>query len=198
MANPSLDVLQALRIKGLATEPDLEDLLGSPPGSLAELLAELEREELIERAGDAEPYPRLLTAAGLDRHAELAETRRGEEGVAEIEILYAVFLELNQPVKQAVSTWQAGDQDAAGTEDAIEELDELAAQLTEAEAMADQGRWRFGAYADRFTAALARTRDGERRFIDDPTTASFHTVWFELHEDLLLTLGKSRSEEEGA
>ena len=195
MADPSLDLLQALRIKGLATEPDMEDSLGAAPGSLADPLAELEREGLVERTGDSEPYRRLLTAAGLDRHAELAAARRDED---EIEILYAVFLELNQPVKQAVSNWQAGDQDAADTEDAIEELDELAAQLAEAEAMADRGRWRFAAYADRLTAALAKARDGERRFIDDPTTASFHTVWFELHEDLLLTLGKSRGEEEEA
>jgi hypothetical protein len=195
MADPSLDLLQALRIKGLATEPDMEDSLGAAPGSLAEPLAELEREGLVERTGEGEPYRRLLTAAGLDRHTELAAARRDED---EIEILYAVFLELNQPVKQAVSNWQAGDQDAADTEDAIEELDELAAQLAEAEAMTDRGRWRFAAYADRLTAALAKARDGERRFIDDPTTASFHTVWFELHEDLLLTLGKSRGEEEEA
>ena len=195
MADPSLDLLQALRIKGLATEPDLEDSLGAAPGSLADPLAELEREELVERTGDGEPYRLLLTAAGLDRHADLAAASRDED---EIEILYAVFLELNQPVKQAVSNWQAGDQDAAATEDAIEELDELAAQLAEAEAMTDRDRSRFAAYADRLNAALAKARDGERRFIDDPTTASFHTVWFELHEDLLLTLGKSRGEEEEA
>ena len=33
---------------------------------------------------------------------------------------------------------------------------------------------------------------GERKWIDEPGIDSCHTVWFELHEDLLATLGLER------
>ena len=48
---------------------------------------------------------------------------------------------------------------------------------------------RFSGYADRFAAALARVDQGQRRWVDEPRIDSCHTVWFELHEDLLASLG---------
>ncbi len=54
---------------------------------------------------------------------------------------------------------------------------------------------RFGSYAGRFTSALERVADGERDWLTRPGINSYHTVWFELHEDLLATLGLSRSSE---
>ncbi|ANZ40317.1 transcriptional regulator [Lentzea guizhouensis] len=50
---------------------------------------------------------------------------------------------------------------------------------------------RFGRYETRLGTALARARAGERKYLAD-TIASFHTVWAELHEDLLATLGIQR------
>jgi len=58
--------------------------------------------------------------------------------------------------------------------------DELAAALA-----------RFGRYRLRLTGALERAVAGEREFVTDGT-ASYHTVWAELHEDLLVTLGLPR------
>ena len=40
--------------------------------------------------------------------------------------------------------------------------------------------------------ALERVDKGERSWVDRPRADSFHTVWFELHEDLLATLALSR------
>ena len=47
---------------------------------------------------------------------------------------------------------------------------------------------RFGGYHERFAAAL---RDGR---VDEPS-GSCHQVWFELHEDLIATLGIDRAAE---
>jgi len=53
---------------------------------------------------------------------------------------------------------------------------------------------RFGLYADRLSRALDRSLAGESAYVSD-NLDSYHTVWFQLHEDLLATLGISRDEE---
>ncbi|HUQ61507.1 transcriptional regulator [Lentzea sp.] len=50
---------------------------------------------------------------------------------------------------------------------------------------------RFGRYESRLADALARAKAGELDYLAD-NMASFHTVWAELHEDLLATQGISR------
>ena len=54
---------------------------------------------------------------------------------------------------------------------------------------------RFGGYAVRLDAARRRIETGERDWFTRPVIDSYHTVWFELHEDLLATLGLDRSSE---
>lgn len=51
---------------------------------------------------------------------------------------------------------------------------------------------RFDGYAARYAAALGRVDRGERRWVDSPEVDSCHTVWVQLHEDLLATLGLAR------
>jgi hypothetical protein len=43
--------------------------------------------------------------------------------------------------------------------------------------------------------ALERTRAGDADWFTKPTIDSYHTVWFELHENLLATLGIERGTE---
>ena len=44
---------------------------------------------------------------------------------------------------------------------------------------------------------MDHVRCGEGDWFDKPLTDSYHTVWFELHEDLLATLGLERATETG-
>ena len=57
-------------------------------------------------------------------------------------------------------------------------------------------RGRFRTYGPRLAAARARVEAGEMEWLTKPLIDSYHTVWFELHEDLLCTLGIDRSKEE--
>jgi hypothetical protein len=50
---------------------------------------------------------------------------------------------------------------------------------------------RFQRYRTRLADALGRAKAGELDYVTD-ATASYHTVWFQLHEDLLATLGLPR------
>jgi len=54
---------------------------------------------------------------------------------------------------------------------------------------------RFDGYRQRFTAALRRVRAGEADWFARPMIDSYHTVWFQLHENLLATLGIERASE---
>jgi len=57
---------------------------------------------------------------------------------------------------------------------------------------------RFDGYGPRLATALERTSGGEPDWFTKPTIDSYHTIWFELHEDLLATLGRQRSQERSA
>jgi hypothetical protein len=59
---------------------------------------------------------------------------------------------------------------------------------------------RFRPYAPQLEEAMARVWSGDGDYVARPVIPSFHTVWFEMHEDLLVTLGLDRSSEaaEGA
>ena len=54
---------------------------------------------------------------------------------------------------------------------------------------------RLTAYDDRLARAAARIAAGDVRYVARLIADSYHTVWFELHEDLLCTLGIERATE---
>jgi len=51
---------------------------------------------------------------------------------------------------------------------------------------------RLGGYAQRYQDAFVRASRGEHRWVDGLGIDSCHTVWMQLHEDLLATLGVER------
>ncbi|GAC1310367.1 MAG: hypothetical protein NVSMB16_06960 [Acidimicrobiales bacterium] len=54
---------------------------------------------------------------------------------------------------------------------------------------------RFRAYGQRLADALARVEAGDTEWFTGAMVESYHTVWFELHEDLLRMLGREREEQ---
>ena len=54
---------------------------------------------------------------------------------------------------------------------------------------------RFGSYRPRLRYARERINDGEHEWLTSPRIDSYHTVWMQLHEDLLLALGRDRASE---
>jgi len=57
------------------------------------------------------------------------------------------------------------------------------------------GRWR---HRVRLGRALDLARAGDDRYVASPRVDSYHGIWFELHEDLILLAGRRRSEEVAA
>ena len=54
---------------------------------------------------------------------------------------------------------------------------------------------RFEPYAPRLQHAIDRVEAGQQEWFTGALIESYHTVWFELHEDLLATLGIARDSE---
>jgi hypothetical protein len=53
---------------------------------------------------------------------------------------------------------------------------------------------RLGGYRRRFENAIRRIGDGDHEYVTRPDREAYHTLWFELHEELLQLLGRTRKE----
>ena len=122
-----------------------------------------------------------------------------------VEAAHVAFERLNDRVLQTLTRWQirprSWDQLAANDHDDVRwderVLDELASygrRLRPLCAGLTAALDRFRGYDDRYAAALARAEAGQRAWVDGAGLDSCHTVWIQLHEDLLATLGLERGE----
>lgn len=116
---------------------------------------------------------------------------------------HRAFLPLNQRFGRACTDWQIrpttrdamahNDHTDWGWDDRVfRALDALGHQL---EAVMDPlagALQRFDGYTASYAAALAKVNAAKPRWIDAPDIDSCHTVWIQLHEDLLSTLGIPR------
>jgi hypothetical protein len=139
-----------------------------------------------------------LLAEELDETGQRAVVSEGYRG----------FLVLNERLLRACTNWQirpspwdplaANDHtDWKWDERVLRELAALGGSLGRVDAALSAALSRFGGYHDRFTAALQRVDGGDRSWVDGPGRDSCHAVWFELHEDLIATLGLQRGAEQG-
>ncbi len=117
---------------------------------------------------------------------------------------YEAFRALNRPFLEVCTAWQVRDLDAGIINDhsdpahdaaVLDDLGELDAQVGPICDRLSASMQRYGWYRPRFAAALGRARLGEIDAVAAPLSDSFHTVWFELHEDLLVTLDIDRADE---
>ena len=126
-----------------------------------------------------------------------------------VEAAYRDFLEANQGFLELCTDWQLrpdpdapeGDlivndhADAAHDGAVVARLSDTDGVVRGVCADLSAALGRFDGYGDRFAAALARVRAGEVEWFTRPIIDSYHTVWFELHENLLATLGIERARE---
>jgi hypothetical protein len=183
-------VLHGLRVRGLA---EADRLVGVAVDDAERLCKELEADGFVQhRDGVVSGW--RLTPIGRREHDRLV-TEELDESAARpaVESAYRRFLRLNRPFLELCTDWQRGD-----TPDPSERLDGLHVEVHGVVDDLAAALDRFGAYAVRFEAALARVRDGDLDYVTRPLIDSYHTIWSELHEDLLSTLGIARGSEEVA
>lgn len=194
-------VLHVLRCIGFAELPRVADAAG-----LAEAEAESQLIDLAV-AGLVTRTPGAFSGWGLTEAGRAEDARRiaGELDTAgargAVAAGYERFLALNPELLDLCSAWHLRTVDGVTVEndhrdraydarvlDRFVDLDRRADAVCAALAAALP---RFLRYRARLTAALDRSRSGATEHLAD-TTTSYHVVWFQLHEDLLATLGIPR------
>ena len=200
-SDPRFLVLHGVRLKGFGEPPAIAAVVGLDEATVEEHLDKLQADELVLRRDGRLPGW-ALTPAGRVEQQRLAAADAEAAGATDVvRDAYERFLSLNGRLLSVCTDWQVrgeapNDHADAGYDTAV--LDRLAEihdgvvpVLTDLSAALP----RYAPYAPRFAAALARLGRGELEWFTKPLIDSFHTIWFELHEDLLSTLGIERSQE---
>ena len=220
MADVELVVLLGLRLKGFAQAKVVGDFLGLSTELVDECLSKAAEGQRVRfrstggrsgwsLTGEGRAYGERLLAAELDR----------TDSVALVESAYVRFLQLNRPMLAVCTRWQVVDRsiganntsdlggfgqagveindhsDPAYDEAVIGELQEIDARVQPICAELGRQLQRFANYGPRLEFAMDKLRGGNIDWFTKPVIESYHTVWFELHEDLLATLGVDRASE---
>lgn len=193
----SARVLYALRLKGLAPMPAVAELAQCSEDEAAEALAQLATQDLVSERTRGATSGWMLLAEGRGEVDRVLETHRFAD--AALRRAYETeFLALNGQFKQLCTIWQALSPDSAERDDAIDELSALHGEVADFLA-GPAGSLRLApTHALRLGHALEALRAGDARFFTGVLVESYHGVWFELHEDLILSLGIDRAVEEAA
>jgi hypothetical protein len=204
-SEPRLLALHGLRLKSFA-EPDvLADLTGLAVAELKGHLDDLVADGLaIYRDGRMSGY--ALTPDGRRADEKLLAEELDTLGCRDVvDGAYRRFLDLNHELLEVCTAWQmrvvggkqvVNDHAEPGYDQQVigrlvslhDRVRPLCVDLREAMV-------RFGGYSTRLRTALEKVAGGETEYFTKPLIDSYHTVWFELHEDLLATLGIDRASE---
>jgi hypothetical protein len=200
-------LLHAVRLKGMADEEAVVQRFAIPQSQAVELLLDYQAFGWISWSEFAGTGGWSLTAAGkVENERRLAaELDRSEGARGVVRAAYGTFLPLNGRLQQACTDWQLRPtpDDALAFNDHRDEawdqgvIDELHGVDRELKSVVDQLTGvlkRFQDYDIRFSGAIKRAAEGDTAWVDGTSIDSCHTVWFELHEDLLATLGLRRGE----
>jgi pyruvate,orthophosphate dikinase len=194
--------IRVLAIKGFVTADGLAPCLFSTEDEVSAALEDLASEGL------AEPFGAMvkLTDEGKARADALMEADREAWGEENAEAALEAFLPLDVRMKETVTAWQMREVDGSmvpndhGDEDYDREvLARFAALHEEAVAwLATLTLPRLERYRARLLRAAENVAGGDHAYIASPRLDSYHNVWFELHEDLILLAGRTREDETAA
>jgi hypothetical protein len=197
-------VLLGLRLGGFVEPVTVTARYGLAAGVVDEVLAAAGGDGLARhREGRVSGWS--LTGEGRSELEGLLAAELDAAGARPIVAgVYERFGPLNKELLATCTAWQVRDEgtgalndhsDAAYDAEVIARLGEVdgAVQTICAELAASLER--FAGYGPRLAGARERVERGEPEWFTKPMIDSYHTVWFELHEDLLATLGIERASE---
>ena len=176
-----LAILQLVRLKGRVGRAELAGPVDELVGSGLLVDASMTR----------------LTNEGRSRLAELLAAERATVDAEATDRVYERFLVVNAEFKPLISQWQL-ERDSAGPDDVtavLAKVDGLHRDVLPVIATASELAPRLATYADRLDTALRRAHDGDMSWLTRPMVDSYHTVWFELHEELIGLTGRTREGE---
>jgi hypothetical protein len=198
------DLIACLYVKGFGKTEALAEALGAAADAVEAAIAQLVAH------GEAEQFrvgARLSASGKATAEQGLAQERAGTDH-RRLKDEYERFAPLNTDFKALVTDWQMRSidgkltrndhKDEAYDEAVLGRLPDLHARTV---ALIDDiaaHASRIGGYRRRLSEALAKLEAGDHRYITAPDRDSYHTVWFEFHQDLINLLGLTRQQEAAA
>jgi hypothetical protein len=178
------ELVHELRLRGLMAADD------DRCGRLVEIEIVVQRGRMV-----------TLSAVGRELHANWARYDDETEARAAALRLFDDFEELNQELLAVCSAWQIrpggvpnDHRDAKYDWDVIGRLERLHERAAPRIRRVARVAARFADYDRRLRHALRKVIDeGETDWFTSPRLDSYHTVWNQMHEDLLLALGLPRT-----
>jgi pyruvate, orthophosphate dikinase len=196
------EVAKVLLIKGVAAADQLSLNLGADPDAIQAAVDQLGADGLVVAVSGGHRLSaegKLQALAAFDADRELVGADRLVE-------LLSSFHELDLRMKDTVTAWQlraGGDEpvfndhsDATYDNQVLERLAELHRDALVWMAPLSAALQRFDRYQLRLERSLSAARGGDQRYVASPRVDSYHSVWFELHEDLIRLVGRRRSDSE--
>ncbi|RAY14037.1 transcriptional regulator [Actinomadura craniellae] len=194
-------VLHALRCVGFVELARVAEAVGLPEADVESELIDLAVAGLVTRVPGAFGGWGV-TDAGRVADAERISVELDAAGArAAVARAFEGFLVLNPELLDLCTAWQMRSVDGVVTSNdhsdpaydarVLGRLADLDRRADVVCADLSAVLSRFRRYRVRLTDALTRVRSGELEYVVDHLS-SYHTVWFQLHEDLLVTLGIPR------
>ncbi|MCZ6545835.1 MAG: pyruvate, phosphate dikinase [Chloroflexi bacterium] len=186
-----LELVRTVQLKGLCTPERAAEAMTSELAPLEVLFAQNVALFKETKRGV------LLSPEGREWMTEQIDAERAGIDADAIKDAYTRFDALNSHFKELVSDWQRTS--AEGHSD--DQWSELVASVESLHAgfepiLQDVVALcpRLAPYRARFTDALVALRGGDASMLASPLKDSYHTVWFELHEELIDLCGLKRSQ----
>ena len=193
--------LHGLAIKKHAMPKDIAEIVGMDAERVASLLKEAESRGRVARTGGKF----MLTApAQVALRSEYSRVYADQRSSAAMNAAYDDFEKINVLLKHLITDWQTMDvggeklpNDHSNKDRDQKIIDRLGDLHERSEPILKRmaaGLPRLGIYMEMLTAALEKAEDGAIEWVSDAKIESYHTLWFELHEDLLRLMRREREE----
>lgn len=193
IGHSELTLLRLLALKGRASESVLADALGLM--SVGDGYAALQELGLCTNATSG----LRLTPAGRARLAQLLAEERARVDPAAMLVAYQDFCVINAELKQIMTAWQINNgampndhADAEYDRAVLQRLANLHDRALPLLRRLTKLAPRLSIYEVRLNRAAARIAAGDAGYVAKIIRDSYHTVWFELHEDLISLIGLTR------
>jgi hypothetical protein len=198
--------LHAVRLLGVADDQQVARRFGLDQAITKELLLDYQAFGWVTWSEFAGIGGWSMTTSGrAENERRLAAELESAGGTETVHEVHRAFLPLNERLQIACTQWQLkptdddphafnDHTDPAWDRRIISELTALAEALGPLSKSLATVLDRFQGYQARFVTALERVQAGETGWVDRTNVDSCHKVWFELHEDLIATLGITRGD----
>ncbi|MFC0582784.1 transcriptional regulator [Micrococcoides hystricis] len=202
-----LVVLHAVRLLGFADIDSIAERAGASYAKTLGILSKAAEAGWVQSIAFADRKGWSLTDSGkAENERELREERETADPEDVVANAYSLFLPLNARFLRAITDWQIkptvldrfapnDHSDQVWDGQVLQELSTLGREVAPLLARVVSVLARFEGYVERYESALNRGKNGGHDWIDKTHIDSCHRVWFQLHEDLIATLGIDRGQE---